>query len=181
MRGRGALLLLLDAAAAAISGKNGVYFFDRDTFIANGTPQWQYVLTGITTSSCVCVSSDGGFLVALSNGSDSMLGHAFRVDDEGSNGTLAWSSPVEYWPNPSNHILGGQDSLVSFGTGQPQGKTLTAGHYYVLNANSGVGLGTFDTSTMNWPFQLSGDGRFALGGSDDGYLYGFSAQGNWSS
>ncbi len=168
--------------AAAISGKNGVYFFDRDTFIANGTSQWQYVLAGITTSSCVCVSSDGSFLVTLSNGRDSTLGHAYSVGDDGSSGTLAWSSPVKYWPNPSNHILGGGDSLVSFGTGEPKKSGgLTLGHYYVLDASNGAGLGIFDTSAMNWPFQLSGDGSFALGGSDDGYLYGFSAQGNWSS
>ncbi len=166
--------------AVAISGTNGIYYFDSKIFIQSGAAQWQYVLPGISTSSCVGLSSDGTFLVGLSNGSAPLVGHAYRVDDAGSSGTLAWSTPVEYWPNPSNRILGGGDALVSFGTGEPnKDGTLTPGHYYVLDANNGAGLGVFDTSAMNWPFQLSADGTFAIGGSDDGYLYGFSARGNW--
>ena len=69
---------------------------------------------------------------------------------------------------------------MSFGTGEPKkGGGLTPGHFYVLDANNGGGLGIFNTTVMNWPFQLSGDGGFAIGGSDDGYLYGFSARENW--
>lgn len=166
--------------AAAISGANGIYYFDRDTFIQSGAAQWQYMQPGISTSSCVGMSSDGTFVVGLSNSSAPLVGYAYRVNDGGSSGTLAWSTDVEYWPNPSNHILGGEDALVSFGTGEPKkGGGLTPGHYYVLDASNGGGLGIFDTSAMNWPFQLSGDGGFAIGGSDDGYLYGFSANGNW--
>lgn len=166
--------------AAAISGTNGIYYFDRDTFIQSGAPQWQYVQPDIGTSSCVGLSADGTFLVGLSNGSAPLVGYAYRVNDCGSSGNLTWSKIVEYWPNPSNHILGGGDALMSFGTGEPnKDNTLTPGHYYVLDANSGAGLGEFDTTAMNWPFQLSGDGGFAIGGSDDGYLYGFSARGNW--
>lgn len=166
--------------AAAISGTNGIYYFDRDTFISTGASQWQYVQPGISTSSCVGMSADGSFVVGLSNSSAPLVGYAYRVDDAGASGTLAWKTDVEYWPNPSNHILGGQDNLVSFGTGEPKkGGGLTPGHFYVLDANNGAGLGSFDTSAMNWPFQLSRDGGFAIGGSDDGYLYGFEARGNW--
>jgi len=166
--------------AAAISGGNGIYYFDRDTFIQSGGANWQYIQPDISTSSCVGMSGDGTFVVGLSNGGAPLVGYAYRVDDAGTAGTLAWSTEVEYWPNPSNRILGGEDVLVSFGTGEPmKGGGLTPGHYYVLDADNGAGLGVFDTSAMNWPFQLSGDGTFALGGSDDGYLYGFSARGNW--
>ncbi len=166
--------------AAAISGANGIFYFDRATFISTGNPQWQYALPGITTSSCVGLSADGAFLVGLSNGSAPLVGHAYRVNNGGGSGTLAWSTDVEYWPNPSNHILGGNDALVSFGTGEPKKDGgLTPGHYYVLDASKGGALGTFGTSAMNWPFQLSGSGGFAIGGSDDGYLYGFNARGNW--
>ncbi len=166
--------------AAAVSGNNGIFFFDREAFIKTGSFQWQYALSHITTTSCVGLSADGTFLVGLSNSSDPLVGQAYRVNDGGIDGILAWSTPVEYWPNPSNHILGGEDALVSFGTGEPQkDNTLTPGHYYVLDASNGGGLGIFDTPAMNWPFQLSADGSFAIGGSDDGYLYGFSARGNW--
>lgn len=166
--------------AAAISGANGIYYFDRDSFIQTGAAAWQFALPGIGTSSCVGMSTDGAFVVGLSNGGAPLVGFAYRVDDVGTAGTLAWSTQVEYWPNPSNHILGGGDALVSFGTGKPnKDGTLTPGRYYVLDAATGGPLGQFDTSAMNWPFQLSGDGGFAIGGSDDGYLYGFSARGNW--
>lgn len=165
--------------AAAISGANGIYYFDRDAFISTGDPQWQYALANIGTSSCVGMSADGAFVVGLSNGGAPLVGYAYRVNDAGTSGTLAWSTQVEYWPNPSNHILGGHDALVSFGTGEPKKDGLTPGRYYVLDTSNGAGLGIFGTSAMNWPFQLSGDGSFAIGGSDDGYLYGFSANGNW--
>ncbi len=69
---------------------------------------------------------------------------------------------------------------MAFGTGEPsKNSALTPGHFYVLDAINGDGLGIFDTAAMNWPFQLSEDGTFAIGGSDDGYLYGFNARGNW--
>lgn len=166
--------------AVAVSGANGLFYFDRDTFISTGNHQWQYVLAGISTSSCLSIAADGTFVVGLSNGSAPLLGLAYRINDSGSSGTLAWSTPVEYWPNPSNRILGGQDALVSFGTGEPnKDGTLTAGRYYVLDANTGAVMGKYATTKMNWPFQLAQNGAFAIGGSDDGQLYGFSARGNW--
>ncbi len=92
--------------AAAISGANGIYYFERDAFLRGGAPQWQFVLPGISTTSCVGLSSDGTFLVGLSNGDAPLVGHAYRVNDGGTSGTLAWSVPLEHWPNPSNHLLG---------------------------------------------------------------------------
>ena len=166
--------------AVAVSGANGLFYFDRDTFISAGSFQWQYVLPGISTSSCLGISADGTFVVALSNSSAPLVGQAYRVNDGGSSGSLAWSTPLEYWPNPSNRILGGQDALVSFGTGEPnKDGTLTPGRYYVLNAKTGAVLGKYSTTQMNWPCQMAANGTFAIGGSDDGHLYGFSARGNW--
>lgn len=166
--------------AAVVSGANGLFYFDRDTFISTGNFQWQYVLDGISTSSCLSISADGAFVVALSNGRAPELGHAYRVNDGGAAGNLAWSTPVEYWPNPSNRILGGEDALVAFGTGEPkEDGALTPGRYYVLDASSGAVLGKYATPQMNWPFQMSANGTFAIGGSDDGNLYGFNSRGNW--
>lgn len=165
--------------AVAGSGTSGVFLFDTADFVSSGSFRWQYVLPGITTSSMVTLSGDGSFLVALSNGSDPTVGHAYRVNDGGTAGLLAWSTPVTYWPNPSNRILDLNARYVSFGTGEPSGSSLTPGCFYVLSATNGAVLGTYPTPVMSWPFVLAGDGTSAVGGSDDTYVYWFDGHGSW--
>lgn len=170
------------AMAAVLSGTNGVAYFTRANFIANKTPDWTFVPANISTSSNVSIAADGSFLVMGSNGNSSLgakVGVVCRVDNHGTSGSLAWTSPVEYFPNPCNHMLACNDQLLGFGTGEPDGSALTPGRYYVLNAADGTILGRFKTDQMNWPFQLSADGQAAIGGSDDGNMYGFNARGNW--
>ncbi len=161
------------------SGTSGVFLFDTADFMAGGSYRWQYVLAGITTSSMVTLSGDGSFLVALSNGSDQKVGYAYRVNDGGTSGLLAWSTPVAYWPNPSNRILDLNARYVSFGTGEPSGSSLTPGCFYVLSAAGGAVLGTYGTPAMSWPFVLAGDGTSAVGGSDDTFVYWFDGHGSW--
>ncbi len=170
------------AMVAALSGRNGVACFARDSFIAGKLPEWIFAPGSISTSSNVAIAADGSFVVLGSNG-DSTLGPAVgvvtRIDNAGDHGVQAWRTLVEYFPNPCNRMLGAGDQRVAFGTGEPSGDTLTPGRFYALDAVSGAILGVYPTSAMNWPFQMSADGSFAIGGSDDGHLYGFNAWKNW--
>ena len=52
---------------AAISGTNGIYYFDRGTFTQGGSAQWQYVQPGISKSSCAGISSDDTFAIGGSD------------------------------------------------------------------------------------------------------------------
>lgn len=177
------------AMAAALSGTNGIAFFTRDNFIATKQPDWTFAPSGITTSSNLSIAADGSFVVLGSNGSGTIpvpgggtipQGLVTRVNNLGSTGAQAWQAAVEYDPNPCNHMLAWNDQVLSFGTGEPKsGGGLTEGRFYVLRASDGAILGRYPTSVMNWPFQMSSDGQFAIGGSDDGKMYGFNARGNW--
>ena len=62
---------------------------------------------------------------------------------------------------------------------QPQGSALSPGQFFVLKAASGAIINQMDTPVMNWPFQLSGDGSCAFGGSDCCTAFAFEARGNW--
>lgn len=167
--------------AAAASGKNGVYLFDREVFLQTGGIRWQMAPKEVTTTSMVTVARDGSFLVAAGNGSGSLPGLAYRVDDVGGVAKLTWSSPVSaYGANPCNRLLDDAGDYVAFGTGQPQGSALSPGQFFVLKAASGTVIAQMDTPAMNWPFQLSGDGCCAFGGSDCSVAFAFEALGNWA-
>ena len=127
------------------------------------------------------LSRDGRFLVAAGNGTGSLPGLAYRVDDVDGAAQLTWCQSVSaFGANPGNRLLDDAGLLVAFGTGQPKGSQLSPGQFFVLEASDGRVLNHMDTPLMNWPFQLSGDGSCAMGGSDDGAAYAFEAQGNWA-
>lgn len=171
------------AMAAALSGTNGVAFFTRDSFISTKQPAWTFAPSGITTSSNLSIAADGSFVVLGSNGSGTTgaipQGLVTRVDNQGASGSQTWQTGVEYDPNPCNRMLAWNDQVLAFGTGEPKTGGLTEGRFYVLQASDGAILGRYPTAVMNWPFQMSADGQFAIGGSDDGRMYGFNARGNW--
>ncbi len=167
--------------AAAASGKNGVFLFDRGTFLQTGKSLWQKAPLGVTTTSIVTLSRDGRFLVAAGNGTGSQPGIAYRVDDSAGGPTLTWCHSVSaYGANPCNRLMDDAGEFVAFGTGQPQGSALSPGQLFVLKAASGEILSQMDTPVMNWPLQLSGDGSCAFGGSDCCTAFAFEAQGNWA-
>ncbi len=176
------------AMAAAMSGTNGVAYFTRTNFISTKQPDWTFAPSGITTSSNLSIAADGSFVVLGSNGSGTIpvpgggtipQGLVTRINHQGTRGAQAWQTAVEYDPNPCNHMLAWGDNVLSCGTGEPKTGGLTEGRFYVLRASDGAILGRYPTAVMNWPFQMSANGQFALGGSDDGHLYGFNARGNW--
>lgn len=176
------------AMAAALSGTNGVAFFTRQNFISTKQPDWTFAPANITTSSNISIAADGSFMVLGSNGKTTIKGPSgedlpagaiTRIDNQGMSGAQAWQTLVEYDPNPCNHMLAWGDNVLAFGTGEPKTGGLTEGRFYVLRSSDGAILGRYATSVMNWPFQMSADGQFAIGGSDDGHLYGFNARGNW--
>lgn len=166
--------------ALAASGANGCYLFDVDTFIATGAPRWGKAPDNTGTTSCVTLDRSGTWLVAAGNAKKGG-GLIYRLDDADGEAVVTWSRiPTIYGANPTNRLLDEAGTFMAFGSGQPNDdNTLSPGFWTVASAATGDTLAQMGTDVMNWPFQLSGDGSFALGGSDASMACGFEAKGNW--
>lgn len=69
------------AAAAAARGCDRVFLFDRATFLETGESLWQEAPLGVTTTSVVTLSQDGGFWWRRAMAPAASRGTAYRVDD----------------------------------------------------------------------------------------------------
>jgi hypothetical protein len=85
---------------------------------------------------------------------------------------IKWQQPLLRSANPGVSI-DTDATWVTATDGQPiSGSTQeTPGSFYLFNVRTGEKAWSYDTSLMNWPMQVSADGKHAFGGSDNGSVY----------
>jgi WD40 repeat protein len=88
---------------------------------------------------------------------------------------FCWGSGLQYSGNPGVSLAREADKVTAT-DGQPiyplaTPPQETPGNFYLFDAASGAPLWRYPTPIMNWPMAITPDGRYALGGSDDGSVY----------
>jgi WD40 repeat protein len=151
--------------AAAPSGSS-VYCFKTASFGSTKQPAWSATLTGCKSCRTVAVCDDGSLVSA--GGNVGTAGKVFLFANQGASGKQLWSKPTKRNPNSTSLDTAGK--YVTAADGYPD---QTPGDFYVFDA-SGNSLGSFQTSNMSWPMQISAGGTAIAAGSDDSTVYYFA-------
>lgn len=85
---------------------------------------------------------------------------------------FCWGSPLQYSGNPGVSLSREADKVTAT-DGQPiyplsTPPKETPGNFYLFDGATGEQVWRYPTPIMNWPMAITPDGRYALGGSDDG-------------
>lgn len=106
-------------------------------------------------------------------------GYLYMVESVDDNGTpqphFCWGSQLQYSGNPGVSLARDAQSVTAT-DGQPiyplsDPPKETPGNFYLFDGATGAKLWQYPTPIMNWPMAITPDGRYALGGSDDGSVY----------
>ena len=172
-----------DGSVFAAALQNGqIAAFESNTFPTTGVPSWTSQINGAQPAlhSCgghnvygVRVSSDGTRVVAGSNcspddagGNVDMFSNPPKLDANG-HPTYEWTFHTNRPVNPGVS-MDGAARYVAVADGHPLG---TRGNFYLLDATTGRDLWNYQSGDMSWPIALSFDGKYVVGGSDDGKIY----------
>ena len=158
--------------------ENGmVYIFDVNAFAAG--PVAQIDLTNLPQRfdvRLVGISADATLVAASTNqkrpGIDTGRVFALTFNSAAQTLTRKWDRPTTFGANGvSVDRLG---KFVAASDGQPfNGNTaMTPGTFYLFDQN-GAPVWDFETSLMNWPIAVSGDGKAVATGGDDGTVHYF--------
>lgn len=86
---------------------------------------------------------------------------------------LSWHQTLKYSANPGL-TMDDRGRWLTATDGQPladSDQDETPGSFYLFDLASQQCLWSYPTSLMNWPMQITPDGRYVFGGSDDGCVY----------
>jgi len=150
---------------AAAAGDSKVHWFKTASFAAAKAPAWSAPLTGCKGCRSVAVCDDGSLVSAAANAGSG--GKVFLFANKGTSGTLLWTQPTKRNPNSTSIDAGGK--YVTAADGYPDG---TQGDFYLFRAD-GTPAGSFKTSNMSWPMQISANGSAIAAGSDNASIYYF--------
>jgi WD40 repeat protein len=150
--------------AAAASDSN-VHCFKTSTFPATKAPAWNAPLTGCKGCRSVAVCDDGSLVSAVGNAGTA--GKVFLFSNLGGSGKQLWSQPTKR--NPNSTSMDSNGKYVTAADGYPDG---TQGDFYLFAAD-GTPAGSFKTSNMSWPMQISADASAIAAGSDNATIYYF--------
>jgi hypothetical protein len=150
--------------AAAASDAN-VRCFTTASFMTTPQPTWSAPLTGCSGCRAVALSDDGSRLSAVGNAATA--GKAFFFANQGGSGTQLWAQPTKR--NPNSTSIDSAGGYVTAADGYPD---QTPGDFYLFAA-SGSLVGSYPTSNMSWPMQISADASAMAAGSDDSSVYYF--------
>jgi hypothetical protein len=150
-------------AAAASSSK--ALYFKTASFPATKAPAWTAALAGCAGCRSVALSDDGSLLSAVGNAGTG--GKVFLFSDQGASGKQLWSQPTK--KNPNSTSIDSAGKYVTAADGYPD---KTPGDFYLFAA-SGSPQGSFQTSNMSWPMQISANAAAIAAGSDDSHIYYF--------
>jgi WD40 repeat protein len=164
-------------AASFPDGKIAV--FKSSNFPSSGQPEWTSQLINSQSSvhpTCnghsiyaIRVSADGGRVVSSSDCSTDGYVDMFKNPP-----TLESNLPVPEWsfklnrpPNPGLSIDGAA-KYVAVADGYPVG---SPGNFYLFDATTGRNLWNYPSGDENYSIAISNDGKYIVGGSDDGKIY----------
>jgi len=155
-----------DGSAFAAAGSDSqVRYFKTSSFPGTRQPAWSAALTGCAGCRAVAVSDDG--LLVSTVGNAGTAGKVFLFADQGASGKQLWVNPTKRNPNSTSMDSAGQ--YVTAADGYPD---KTPGDFYLF-AGDGTALGSFQTSNMSWPMQISPNAAAIAAGSDDSNVYYF--------
>jgi hypothetical protein len=100
-------------------------------------------------------------------GNAATAGKLFLFADQGTSGKQLWQKPTKRNPNSTSMDSAGQ--YITAADGYPD---KTPGDFYLFGA-AGNALGSFQTSNMSWPMQISANAAAIAAGSDDSNIYYF--------
>ncbi len=156
-----------DGLTFAIAGSDAaVHCFQTSSFGTKPQPAWSAPLTGCRGCRSVALSDDGSLLSAVGN--SKTAGKVFVFANGGTSGQQLWTQPTKHNPNSSSIDSAG--SYVTVADGYPD---KTPGDFYLFKSD-GTLVGSFATSNMSWPMQISADASAIAAGSDDSKVYYFS-------
>lgn len=167
-----------DGTAFAAGGASGTfYLFNVARFLTDATPTYSYS-TGISGPVySVAVASSGTVFVGVVN-SGSSAGYVYVVEIIDFACSLQAKFATSRNPNfASLDIATGQLAVAD---GHPDG---TPGNFYLYDGITNTGLPIvqpelswqYGTTNMSWPIKISGNGKVVVAGSDDSYIYYFTA------
>jgi WD40 repeat protein len=150
---------------AAAASDSSVHCFKTSTFGSTKLPAWNGPLTGCHGCRTVAVCDDGSLVSAAGN--VGTKGKVFLFSNLGTSGKQLWAQSTKRNPNSTSLDTAGK--FVTVADGYPDN---TQGDFYLFDA-SGNAKGSFKTSNMSWPMQISPDGTAIAAGSDNSYVYYF--------
>jgi WD40 repeat protein len=158
-----------DGSTFAIAGSDAaVHCFQTSSFGAKPQPAWSAPLTGCTGCRSVALCDNGSLLSAAGN--SKTAGKVIAFANNGTSGKLLWSQATKR--NPNSTSIDSAGSYLTAADGYPD---QTPGDFYLFKSD-GTLVGSFTTSNMSWPMQISADASAIAAGSDDSNVYYFSIQ-----
>jgi WD40 repeat protein len=155
-----------DGSSFAAAGSDSqAHYFKTSSFPSTKKPAWSAALTSCAGCRSVAVSDNGSLVSAVGNAA--AAGKLFLFADQGTSGKQLWQKPTKRNPNSTSMDSAGQ--YVTAADGYPD---KTPGDFYLFGA-AGNALGSFQTSNMSWPMQISANAAAIAAGSDDSNIYYF--------
>lgn len=168
-----------DGSAFAAGGAAGSFYLcDVGRFVSDAKPTYTYS-TGVTGPVYgVAVGESGRVFAGVVNaGTEAGFVYVVEIVD------LAPSLQVKFPTsrNPNSAALNLRAGLLAVADGHPDG---TPGNFYVFDGIRDPGapattprlVWQYTTGDMSWPIKLSANGKAAVGGSDDSFIYYFTAR-----
>jgi hypothetical protein len=156
-----------DGSTFAIAGSDAaVHCFQTSSFGTNPQPAWSAPLTGCSGCRSVALCDNGSLLSAVGN--SKTAGKVFVFSNGGTSGHPLWTQPTKR--NPNSTSIDSAGSYVTVADGYPD---QTPGDFYLFKSD-GTPAGSFATSNMSWPMQISADASAIAAGSDESNVYYFS-------
>jgi WD40 repeat protein len=155
-----------DGSTFAIAGSDAaVHCFQTSSFGTKPQPAWSAPLTGCQGCRSVALSDNGSLLSAVGN--SKTAGKVFAFANAGTSGRPLWTQPTKR--NPNSTSIDSAGTYVTAADGYPD---QTPGDFYLFSSE-GTPAGSFATSNMSWPMQISADASAIAAGSDDSNVYYF--------
>lgn len=171
--------LTTDGKFFAAGGAAGTFYLcDTGRFVADGKPTYAYD-TGVAYPVYGVAVADGGgvFAGVVNSGADAGFVYVVSIVDFATQLQAKFATAR----NPNSASLNLVSGLLAVADGHPDN---TPGNFYVFEGISAEGLPIvvpqlawqYQTSNMSWPIKLSADGQTVVAGSDDSYVYYFTAR-----
>jgi WD40 repeat protein len=163
--------------AFAVAGEDAtLYFFDiPGNWPGTLTEAWSELLPNSAACRSVSLADDASRVAVVASeggiGTHTGKGLLFVFDKTHATGTPKWApSSTKHGPNCVSMDKNGD--YVAAADGTPKGGA--SGTFYLFDAAAGAAGWSPGTNKMNYPIQIAADGKFAVGGCDDGHVYYFT-------
>jgi WD40 repeat protein len=171
--------LTTDGTFFAAGGAGGTFYLcNTGRFITEEKPTYAYD-TGLTDPVYGVAVADGGgvFAGVVNSGADAGFVYVVSIVDFATQLQAKFATAR----NPNSASLNLVSGLLAVADGHPDN---TPGDFYVFDGITAEGnpivvpqlAWQYQTSNMSWPIKISTDGQAVVAGSDDSFIYYFTAR-----